>query len=103
MGRRVRRGSGSFAYRCKTGIDGDTQRITSDLNDSKARSICILNKIDTVKRHTLLALTERLVQEHVFVEFFVLLKGDGVKDLGSRIINHVPKGPWHFPGDQFLI
>ena len=86
----------------KSGMDIDVRRIIDGLKSSEGRSICILNKIDTVKRQNLLALTEQLARERVFMEFFMIsaLKGDGVDDLKSRITQYLPEGPWHFPVDQ---
>ena len=86
----------------KSGVDSNALRIIDSLKSSKGQTICILNKIDTVERQRLLALTEQLAREHVFMEFYMIsaLKGDGVDDLKTAITGHVPKGPWHFPEDQ---
>ncbi|MGB0630075.1 MAG: GTPase Era [Alphaproteobacteria bacterium] len=86
----------------KTGIDRDTRRIIDGLKESKRKAICVLNKIDTVKRPTLLALTDQLVSEEIFTDFFMIsaLNGDGVEDLRSELANRLPEGPWHFPEDQ---
>jgi len=86
----------------KTGIDRDTRRIMDGLKESKRRAICVLNKIDTVKRPSLLALTDQLVAEDVFTDFFMIsaLNGDGVEDLKLELADRLPDGPWHFPEDQ---
>lgn len=86
----------------KSGIDQDTRRIIDGLKKSNRQAICVLNKIDTVKRPKLLALTEQLVAEGIFTDFFMIsaLNGDGVEDLKQEIADRVPDGPWHFPEDQ---
>lgn len=86
----------------KTGIDRDTRRIMDGLKESKRKAICVLNKIDTVKRPRLLALTDQLVAEDVFTDFFMIsaLNGDGVEDLKLELADRLPDGPWHFPEDQ---
>ena len=86
----------------KTGIDRDTRGIIDGLKESNRRAVCILNKIDTVKRTSLLALTQNLVSENVFTEFFMISarNGDGVEDLRNELSGRLPEGPWHFPDDQ---
>jgi GTP-binding protein Era len=86
----------------KAGVDGNTRRILDGLKDNGRRAICVLNKIDTVRRDSLLALTERLNAENLFDEFFMIsaLNGDGVDDLKTALAAKLPEGPWHFPDDQ---
>jgi GTP-binding protein Era len=86
----------------KAGVDGNTRRILDGLKDNGRRAICVLNKIDTVRRDSLLALTERLNAENLFDEFFMIsaLNCDGVDDLKTALAAKLPEGPWHFPDDQ---
>ena len=86
----------------KTGIDRDTRRIINGLKETNRPAVCVLNKIDTVKRSSLLALTDNLVSENIFTDFFMIsaLNGDGVKDLRCELAGRLPEGPWHFPEDQ---
>ncbi len=86
----------------KAGVDGNTRRILDGLKESGRRAICVLNKIDTVRRDSLLALVERLNVENLFDEFFMIsaLNGDGVGDLKAALAAKLPEGPWHFPEDQ---
>lgn len=86
----------------KTGIDRDTRRIIYGLKESNRTAVCVLNKIDTVKRSSLLALTDNLVSENIFTDFFMIsaLNGDGVEDLRCELAGRLPEGPWHFPEDQ---
>ena len=86
----------------KTGIDRDTRRIINGLVETNRPAVCVLNKIDTVKRSSLLALTDNLVSENIFTDFFMIsaLNGDGVEDLRCELAGRLPEGPWHFPEDQ---
>ena len=86
----------------KSGIDRNARRIIDGLKRSEGQTICILNKIDTVKRQRLLALTEELARERIFMEFFMIsaLRGDGVDDVKFGMSDHITEGPWHFPEDQ---
>lgn len=86
----------------KSGIDRNARRIIDGLKRSEGQTICILNKIDTVERQRLLALTEELARERIFMEFFMIsaLRGDGVDDVKSGMSDHITEGPWHFPEDQ---
>ncbi|MEX2455360.1 MAG: GTPase Era [Rhodospirillaceae bacterium] len=86
----------------KKGIDGDTRSIVQGLKSAGRKAICVLNKIDTVRRDRLLTLTDELRSEDIFTDFFMIsaLTGDGVADLRSALAAMLPSGPWHFPEDQ---
>lgn len=86
----------------KSGVDGDTRRIVDGLKETGRKAICVLNKIDTVRRDRLLGLTESLRGEDVFTDFFMIsaLTGDGVDDLRTALAGRLPGGPWLFPEDQ---
>ena len=61
-----------------------------------------LNKIDLVKKETLLALaadlTARLSPEKVFM--ISATQGDGVADLKDALAGAMPEGPWLYPEDE---
>jgi len=95
------------------GIDRDTRHILDGLREAAARAgsegpardrktILVLNKIDQVKRESLLALSAALNGEADFAETFMIsaLNGDGVDDLLDYFAGAVPPGVWHFPEDQ---
>jgi GTP-binding protein Era len=86
----------------KIGIDSDTRRIIDGLKKNNRDSICVINKIDTVRRENLLKLTDELRAEGLFSDFFMIsaLNGDGVEDLKAVLAGRLPEGPWHFPEDQ---
>lgn len=83
-------------------IDPDTRRIIDGLKGAGRKAILALNKIDLVRRETLLALAARFDAEGIFTDIFMISaeSGDGVADLANALAARVPAGPWHFPPDQ---
>src|SRR6184192_513113 len=90
------------ARAAQRGIDNDTKGILNRLAASKRRAILALNKVDLVRRDTLLGLADELFRSGVFGEVFMVsaLTGDGVADLKRHLAIIVPFGPWLFPADQ---
>jgi len=86
----------------KRGVDDDTRTIMEGLRQTGRKAILALNKIDAVKRPSLLALAERLTAEGLFSDVFMIsaLTGDGVADLTRFLAGVVPSGPWLYPEDQ---
>jgi len=84
------------------GLDGDTRRIVERLKSAARPAILALNKIDVVRRDTLLGLTESLSKLGDFAQVFMIsaLSGDGVGDLHRHLAEIVPEGPFLFPPDQ---
>jgi GTP-binding protein Era len=82
--------------------DSDTMRIIEGLKAQGRRAILALNKIDAIKRDTLLALAARFQAEGIFEEIFMIsaLTGDGVGDLLRHLAAALPEGPWLYPEDQ---
>ena len=80
----------------------DTQTIIAALKEAGKQVILALNKIDGMRRDTLLALSQSLYETGVYSEVFMIsaLSGDGVDDLGQRLADAMPAGPWLYPEDQ---
>ena len=80
----------------------DTETIVSALQQSGKKVILALNKIDGMRRDTLLALSQQLFETGVYDEVFMIsaLSGDGVDDLKARLAAMMPEGPWLYPEDQ---
>jgi len=80
----------------------DTQTIIAALKEAGKQVILALNKIDGMRRDTLLALSQSLYETGVYSEVFMIsaLSGDGVDDLGQRLAEAMPAGPWLYPEDQ---
>lgn len=84
------------------GLDDNSQAIVARLKDAGRRSVLVLNKIDLVKRDSLLALTAKCDAAGLFDRIFMVSarSGDGTKDLLAYFAQGLPEGPWHFPEDQ---
>ncbi len=84
------------------GIDADIEALLAPLAQVKRPRALILNKIDLIRRDTLLglaaALTEKLSFERVFM--VSALNGNGVEDVRRWFAETVPAGPWLYPEDQ---
>ncbi len=84
------------------GLDDNSRAIIERLRDAGRRAILVLNKIDLVKRDSLLALTAKIDATGLFDRVFMVSarSGDGTKDLLAFFAASLPEGPWHFPEDQ---
>jgi GTP-binding protein Era len=82
--------------------DPDTLAIVDRLAASGRRAILALNKIDLVRRDSLLATADTLFRGGGFDRVFMIsgLTGDGVDDLKQHLASLAPPGPWLFPEDQ---
>ena len=80
----------------------DTETIIANLKATGTKVILALNKIDGMRRDTLLALSQTLFETGVYSEVFMIsaLSGDGVEDLKTRLVLAMPAGPWLYPEDQ---
>ncbi|MBE7217401.1 MAG: GTPase Era [Caulobacteraceae bacterium] len=80
----------------------DAETIVGGLRKGGRKAILAINKIDTVKRDTLLALSQRLFEAGVYEEVFLISAktGSGVADLKRRLAALMPEGPWLYPEDQ---
>lgn len=84
------------------GVDANTRRILDGLKKTGRKSVLVLNKIDCVKRDSLLGLSATLNETGLFSDTFMVsaLNGDGVTDLFDFLAAQAPPGPWHYPEDQ---
>ncbi len=84
------------------GIDPNTNRIIAGLKEVGKKTILAINKIDVIRRDSLLSLTKELNDIGDFSETLLIsaLKGDGLEDLKDLVTKRLPKGPWLYPEDQ---
>jgi GTP-binding protein Era len=84
------------------GASRDARRIVEGLEKAGRKAILALNKIDLVRRDSLLALSAELNASGVFTDTFMIsaTTGDGVDDLMETLIARLPEGPWLYPEDQ---
>ncbi|MCJ9429179.1 GTPase Era [Kordiimonas marina] len=86
----------------RKGLDHEVEHIIAGLKDTKRKAILVLNKIDLIKRDSLLALAQKMDETGVFTDIFMVsaLTGDGVADLKAHLAAQSPVGPWMYPEDQ---
>lgn len=72
------------------------------LAKGKKRASLVINKIDTVRNDSLLALVQRLNERVEFADTFLIsaLSGDGLDRLRDTMAAAMPEGPWLYPEDQ---
>ncbi len=84
------------------GVNAEVDRIAGSFGERQQPLVLGLNKIDLVKKATLLGLsdqlTKRLNPEKVFM--ISAAQGDGVPDLKRALAQAVPEGPWLYPEDD---
>ncbi len=86
----------------KARVTDDVRQILARLGKLRSKIFLALNKIDLVKRETLLALAQTLNAEAPFAETFMISArtGDGLEALLKSLAAAVPEGPWLYPEDQ---
>lgn len=84
------------------GVTEDYERIVAGLKKANRSAILIINKIDGMRRDSLLAFVKELNDGFDFSETFLIsaLTGDGVSDLKAHLAGLAPEGPWMYPEDQ---
>ena len=84
------------------GLVGDAAKLIEALDQVHHPKILILNKVDQVKRESLLALTAEANSKAEFERTFMIsaLDGSGVDDLATFLAERLPEGPWYYPEDQ---
>lgn len=84
------------------GVTADVRTIIDQLKATSRRAALVLNKVDAVKRDTLLGLAAQLNAEGIFDHVFMIsaLTGDGTKDVETWVVGQLPFGPWLYPEDQ---
>ncbi|WP_319531404.1 GTPase Era [uncultured Cohaesibacter sp.] len=86
----------------RKGVTEQIEDILERLADIKLPKVLILNKIDLVKRDSLLALAQKLNDQVEFEATFMVsaLNGDHTDDLLDYFADKMPKGPWLYPEDM---
>jgi GTPase len=86
----------------RAGLTQDVDRMLNKLAEDRLRAVLVLNKIDLVKRETLLDLSAKLNATFPFIETFMVsaASGDGVDRLKRQLAQMMPEGPWLYPEDQ---
>jgi len=78
------------------------REIAHGLRGNRSHLLLAINKVDAVRRESLLALTGALKDTAPFARVFMISarSGDGTADLMRYLAGVMPEGPWFFPADQ---
>lgn len=84
------------------GIDPEARELLARLGDIPHPMVLVLNKIDIVKRETLLVLADDANKAVPFERTFMVsaATGDGADDFLAFLAERVPPGPWLYPPDE---
>ncbi len=84
------------------GVEGEAGEILDRLAEVRHPKVLLLNKVDAVRRDTLLALAAEANRRVPFERTFMIsaLTGDGCGDLLDYLAAAAPPGPWLYPEDQ---
>jgi GTP-binding protein Era len=79
-------------------LSDETRMILSRLKDYKKPVHLVMNKIDGIKRETLLQTAQKLNEEFDFSATYMIsaLKGDGVDGLKAQVAKSMPESPYIF-------
>jgi GTPase len=83
-------------------VSEETAEILKTLAEIRKPKALVLNKIDSVDRGKLLALSAQLNNAHPFDDAFMIsaLTGDGLDRLIDSLAARLPDSPWLYPEDQ---
>ncbi len=84
------------------GIDNEVQALLDKLGEIRQPKVLLLNKIDTVRRDSLLTLADAANKAASFDRTFMIsaLTGDGLDDFMGFLVEAVPPGPFLYPEDE---
>ncbi len=84
------------------GLKGDAEAMLEKLGDVRQPKVLVLNKVDRVKRESLLEMTAEANARASFERTFMIsaLTGSGCDDLLDFLAVALPEGPWFYPEDQ---
>lgn len=87
---------------CAEGITAEVEGALAGLEKRRKPLFVALNKIDLVKKETLLELSQRLSDRLEPEKLFMISAalGDGVPDLKKALADAMPQGPWLYPEDE---
>ncbi|MGN6551147.1 MAG: GTPase Era, partial [Pararhizobium sp.] len=91
-----------FLVDAERGLKGDAADILKGLAEVARPKVLLLNKVDQVRRESLLELTAEANAAAAFDRTFMIsaLNGSGCDDVLSWLAESLPEGPWYYPEDQ---
>ncbi|MBO5142425.1 MAG: GTPase Era [Clostridia bacterium] len=91
-------------------IDGNDKEITKSnenilekIKSIKAKTILVINKVDTIKKEGILELIKLYSEKYTFEAIIPISakKNDGVEEVVKKIIELLPEGPAYYSEDEF--
>ncbi len=84
------------------GVTEDIEKIIETLGSVSVPVVLLINKIDTIKRDSLLSLSQKLNDLAAFEATFMVsaLNGDGCAQFMDYVADQLPTGPYMYPQDQ---
>ncbi len=80
------------------------QQIFDVLSKNRApdKKLYVLNKCDIVKKDVIETVRQSVIAQDPNAEIHVIsaLRGEGVDELRTRVMQLLPQAPWHYPEDQ---
>ena len=91
-----------FVIDALRGLDDPTRAVAEKLIGQGAKPYPVINKIDAVKRESLLGLAAAIAEMGLDQRVFMVsaLAGDGTADLLGFLAARLPEAQWLFPEDQ---
>ncbi|MGE0180446.1 MAG: GTPase Era [Sphingomonas sp.] len=86
----------------ETGLNRGVTELIDRLKDRAEPKLLIFNKVDLVRKETLLTLIAQTEGRAAFEDIYMVsaTTGDGMAMFKSALAARMPEGPWHFPADQ---
>lgn len=86
----------------KRGLCDETRAIIDTLKEQNRKALLLINKIDLVEKEALLILAQKLNEEEIFSDIFMVSakNNDGLDHFVKFLAEKLPTGPWLFPEDQ---
>ncbi|QIB35899.1 GTPase Era [Ancylobacter pratisalsi] len=86
----------------RVGLNDEVEAIIKGLANVRRPRAILLNKVDLVKRDSLLELAAAIAERISFDRLFMVsaLTGDGLGELREWLAQMLPLGPWLYPEDQ---
>lgn len=85
------------------GIGTANEYILKKIKDAKAKAILAINKVDLVKKESLLGLIDAYSKAYDFEAIIPIsaAKDDGINILLDKIVEVLPEGPVYYPEDEW--
>ena len=83
-------------------INDNVMDIVKGLKSHNRKAILVLNKIDLIRRDSLLAMSQTMHDTGIFTDIMMVSAetGNGLDDLADVICSSLPEGPWLYPEDH---